>query len=69
MNFNVGDIIYQKRDKITFTIVEKYGNKLTLEYYDTHLNKVHSFVISKKQIETQFNERSDELEHFKAILK
>jgi len=69
MNFNVGDIIYQKRDKITFTIVEKHGNKLTLEYYDTHLNKVHSFVISKKQIETQFNERSEELEHFKAILK
>jgi len=69
MNFNVGDIIFQKVDKITFTIVEKKGNKLTLEYYDTHLNKVHSFVISKKQIETQFNERSEELEHFKAILK
>ena len=69
MNFNVGDIIFQKVDKITFTIVEKHGNKLTLEYYDTHLNKVHSFVISKKQIETQFNERADELEHFKAILK
>jgi hypothetical protein len=69
MNFNVGDIIFQKRDKITFTIVEKKGTKLVLEYYDTHTMNVRSFTISKKQIEKQFTDRPDVLEHFKVILK
>ena len=69
MNFNVGDIIFQKVDKITFTIVEKKGSILTLEYYDVHRMKLDKFSLHKKQIETQFNERPEELEHFKAILK
>lgn len=69
MNFNVGDIIFNKKDKITFTIVEKYGNKLTLEYYDTHRMTVGSFVVSKNKIEIYFKERPDDLEHFKVILK
>jgi hypothetical protein len=71
MNFNVGDIVFNKKDKITFTIVEKSkGNRLfTLEYYDTHTNRVMSFVIKKWQLERQFKDRPDDLEHFKAILK
>jgi hypothetical protein len=69
MSFKVGDIIFQKRDKITFTIVEKKGNKLVLEYYDTHMMKVMSFVIQKWKIEEQFKNRPEDLEHFKVILK
>jgi hypothetical protein len=71
MNFNVGDIIFQKKDKITFTIVEKSkGNRFfTLEYYDTHMMKVMTIILKKWQLERHFKERPEELEHFKVILK
>jgi hypothetical protein len=69
MNFNVGDIVFQKIDKITFTIIEKKRNKLVLEYYDTHTMNIRNFTISKKQMEKQFSERPHDLEHFKVILK
>lgn len=69
MSFNVGDIIFQKRDKITFTIVEKKGSKLVLEYYDTHTMSIRNITMNKNQLFLQFKERPDELEHFKAILK
>lgn len=70
MNFNVGDIIFQKRDNIIFTIVEKKRNKLlVLEYYDTHVMGIRHVTINKNQLFFQFKERPDDLEHFKAILK
>ena len=70
MNFNVGDIIFQKRDNIIFTIVEKKRNKLlVLEYYDTHTMSIRNITMNKNQLFLQFKERPDELEHFKAILK
>lgn len=71
MNFNVGDIILNKKDKITFTIVQKSkGNRIiTLEYYDTSSNKVKNVVLTKWKLEQQFKDRPDDLEHFKAILK
>jgi hypothetical protein len=69
MNFKVGDIIFQKRDKITFTIVEKKRNKLVLEYYDTHTKSIRNITMNKVQLETQFSERPQDLEHFKVILK
>lgn len=71
MNFNVGDIIFNKKDKITFTIVEKSkGNRFfTLEYYDTHMMKVMSIIIKKWKLEEEFKQRPDDLEHFKVILK
>jgi len=69
MNFNVGDLILQKRDNITFTIVGKKGTKLILEYYDTHTMKVRSVFMSKNELFKQFKERPEFLEHFKAILK
>ena len=69
MNFNVGDIILQKKDKITFTVVEKKGIKLVLEYYDTHTKSIRNITMNKVQLETQFSERPQDLEHFKVILK
>lgn len=71
MNFNIGDIILNKKDKITFTIVEKSkGNRIiTLEYYDTYANEVRNIVLTKWKLEQQFKDRPDDLEHFKAILK
>lgn len=71
MIINVGDIIFNKKDKITFTVVEKSkGNRLfTLEYYDTFEKAVRSIVIQKWKIEEQFKERPEDLEHFKVILK
>ena len=71
MNFNVGDLIVNKKDNITFTIIERSkGNRLfTLEYYDTSMKAVKSFVIQKWKIEAQFKERPEDLEHFKVILK
>lgn len=69
MNFNVGDLILQKRDNITFTIVEKKGTKLILEYYDTHTMEVRSVFMSKNELLKQFKERPELLEHFKTILK
>jgi methanogenic corrinoid protein MtbC1 len=71
MNFNVGDIIFNKKDKITFTIVEKSkGNRFfTLEYYDTHMMKVMSIIIKKWKLEEEFKQRPKDLEHFKVILK
>ena len=69
MIFKVGDIIFQKRDKITFTIVKKKGTKLVLEYYDTHTMSVRNITMNKNQLFFQFKERPEDLEHFKVILK
>lgn len=69
MSFNVGDIIFQKRDKITFTIVEKKGAKLTLQYYDTHNMNFRNIIMNKNELFKQFKERPQDLEHFKVILK
>jgi hypothetical protein len=69
MSFKVGDIIFQKRDKITFTIVEKKGNKLVLEYYDTHTMSIRNITMNKNQLFLQFKDRPEDLEHFKVILK
>ena len=71
MNFNVGDIILNKKDKITFVIVKKSkGNRIiTLEYYDAYANEVRNIVLTKWKLEQQFKDRPDDLEHFKVILK
>jgi len=69
MSFKVGDIIFQKRDKITFTIVEKKGNKFVLEYYDTHTMSIRNITMNKNQLFFQFKDRPEDLEHFKVILK
>lgn len=69
MNFNVGDIIFQNKDKITFLIVEKKRNKLVLEYYDTHTMSVKNITMNKGQLEAQFKDKPQYLEHFKVILK
>jgi hypothetical protein len=69
MSFNVGDIIFQKRDKITFTIVEKKGTKLTLQYYDTHNMRFRNIIMNKNELFKQFKDRPQDLEHFKVILK
>lgn len=69
MTFKVGDIIFQKRDKITFTIVEKKGTKLVLEYYDAHTMSIRNITMNKNQLFLQFKDRPADLEHFKVILK
>lgn len=69
MNFDIGDIILQKKDKIIFLVIEKSRNKLTLEYFDTFSNKIISFVTDKKKIETQFEQRPEDLELLKVRLK
>jgi len=70
MSFNVGDIIFQKRDNIIFTIVEKKRNKLlVLEYYDTHVMGIRHITINKNQLFFNLKERPADLEHFKVILK
>ena len=70
MSFNVGDLIFQKRDKIVFTIIEKKRNKLlVLEYYDTHTMSIRNITMNKNQLFFQFKDRPEDLEHFKVILK
>jgi hypothetical protein len=69
IKFKVGDLIYNKKDRIVFLIVEKDRNRFTLEYSDHTNGKTGLLGISKSNLEYQFATRSQDLEHFKVILK